>query len=135
MNANIHQGLTATRQVTVDRDRTIGFMGEDLRVYATPALVADIEMACRNLLVENLPEGQDSVGVTVSIAHLAPTLLGMEATITVTVTEVDGNKITFGIEARDPVETICKGNHQRFIVDLDITRERLRKKAEKAGMQ
>ncbi len=135
MSEKIHPGLSSTRQVTVDRDRTIGFMGEDLRVYATPALVADIEMTCRDLLVENLPEGQDSVGVTVSIAHLAPTLLGMDATITVTVTEVDGNKITFGIEARDTVETICKGNHQRFIVDLDITRQRLRRKAEKAGMQ
>ena len=135
MSEKIHPGLSSTRQITVDRDRTIGFMGEDLRVYATPALVADIEMTCRDLLVENLPEGQDSVGVTVSIAHLAPTLLGMDATITVTVTEVDGNKITFGIEARDAVETICKGNHQRFVVDLDITRQRLRRKAEKAGMQ
>ncbi len=135
MSEKIHPGLSSTRQVTVDRDRTIGFMGEDLRVYATPALVADIEMTCRDLLVENLPEGQDSVGVTVSIAHLAPTMLGMDATITVTVTEVDGNKITFGIEAQDAVETICKGNHQRFIVDLDITRQRLRRKAEKAGMQ
>lgn len=135
MSEKIHPGLSSTRQITVDRDRTIGFMGEDLRVYATPALVADIEMTCRDLLVENLPESQDSVGVTVSIAHLAPTMLGMDATITVTVTEVDGNKITFGIEAQDAVETICKGNHQRFIVDLDITRQRLRRKAEKAGMQ
>jgi predicted thioesterase len=35
----------------VDRERTIDFMGEKARVYATPMLVRDIEVACRNLLL------------------------------------------------------------------------------------
>lgn len=126
-------GTSETRTITVDRDRTIGFMGEDCRVYATPSLVHDIEHLCRDLIVARIPEGQDSVGTKVNIAHLAATLLGMQATITVTVSEVEGRRVVLDVEASDTVEPICKGSHERFIVDIAKTAERLRQKAAKAG--
>ena len=47
MKASLAQGVTATSKLTVDRERTIDFMGEKARVYATPMLVRDIEVACR----------------------------------------------------------------------------------------
>src|SRR5256885_14495650 len=75
MKASLTTGLTATRRITVDRNRTIGFMGEGGRVYATPELIRDIEMTCRNLLLEHLDEGEDSVGTRVEIDHLAATLV------------------------------------------------------------
>ncbi len=46
MKATLAPGVTATARFAVDRERTIGFMGEKARVYATPMLVRDIEMAC-----------------------------------------------------------------------------------------
>lgn len=129
MPNNLIAGTSSSRTITVDKDRTIDFMGEDCRVYATPSLVRDIEHTCRDLIVERVPDGQDSVGTIVSIAHTAPTLLGMKATITVTVSELDGRKVVFEVEAKDPVDTICKGRHERFIVDIDKTKDRLRAKA------
>ena len=48
--------------VLVDDRRAIAFMGPELRVYGTPSMIEDMEMACRNLLLESLPEGEDSVG-------------------------------------------------------------------------
>ncbi len=131
MSDSLKVGDTATRTINVDADRTIDFMGDECRVYATPSLVRDIEHTCRDLIFELTPEGQDSVGTTVNIAHMAPTLLGMEATITVTVAELDGRKVALDIVASDPLDTICKGRHERFIVDVDQTRERLLKKAAK----
>ncbi len=129
MPQELNVGTSATRTVKIDADRTIDFMGEDCRVYATPSLVRDIEHTCRDLIVEHVPEGQDSVGTVVSVAHTAPTLLGMEATVDVTVSKIEGRKVVFDIVARDSVDTICKGQHERFIVDIDKTRDRLRQKA------
>ncbi len=132
MSEKLSVGARETRTVTVDRDRTIGFMGEACRVYATPALIGDIEHACRDLIFERTPEGEDSVGITVSIAHLAPTLMGMSAEIAVTVAEIDGRKVVFDVTARDGLEQICKGRHERFVVDVEKTRARLEAKAAKA---
>jgi len=132
MSEKLSVGARETRTITVDRDRTIGFMGEACRVYATPALVGDIEHACRDLIFERTPEGEDSVGITVNIAHLAPTLMGMSAEIAVTVAEIDGRKVVFDVTARDELEQICKGRHERFVVDVEKTRARLEAKAAKA---
>ena len=77
MKPTLAAGVTATIRIEVDRDRTIDFMGEKARVYATPMLVRDIEIACRNLLLEHLDAGEDSVGTRVEVDHLAATLLGM----------------------------------------------------------
>ena len=133
MSQDLTAGATASRYFTVDEARVIDFMGEDARVYATPALVRDIEQASRDMIKAHLPEGQDSVGTVVNIAHIAATLEGMKVTVTVTVAELDGRRVVLDVEARDDLEPICKGRHERFIVDTDKTVERLRAKAAKLG--
>jgi predicted thioesterase len=133
MKESLTKGLSQVRKVTVDTARTIGFMGEDCRVYATPDLVRDIESTCRDLLLEHADPGEDSVGAKVSIAHVAPTLCGMDVEITVTVAEIDRSKVVFDVSATDPVDVICTGQHERFVVDVERTRQRLRAKAAKAA--
>jgi hypothetical protein len=51
MKSSLAAGLAIVRELIVDRERTIGFMGEAARVYATPMMVRDIEMTCRELLL------------------------------------------------------------------------------------
>ncbi|MCX7960651.1 MAG: LysR family transcriptional regulator [Burkholderiales bacterium] len=134
MRPTLAAGLTATRRIVVDRDRTIGFMGEAARVYATPMLVRDIEMTCRELLLEHLDPGEDSVGMRIELDHLAPTLVGMTAEIAVRVVEVKGRVVVFDVEASDGVDPIARGRHQRFVVEVKKTEERLAAKAKKAGL-
>ncbi len=134
MKATLQAGISATTKVDIDRGRTIDFMGEKARVYATPMLVRDIEMACRNLLLPHLDAGEDSVGTRVELDHLAATLMGMRVEIEVRVTEVKGRAVTFEVSARDSVEPICRGRHQRFVVDVKGTEGRLAAKAAKAGL-
>lgn len=131
MNKTPTVGLTTSTRITIDTARTIDFMGDEARIYATPELVRDIEVACRNLVLECLAEGQDSVGTHIDIQHLAATPLGAWVEITATVSTVDGRALAFEIEARDPLEQICRGQHDRFIVDLAKTAERLRSKVAK----
>ncbi|MCL4744633.1 MAG: thioesterase family protein [Burkholderiaceae bacterium] len=134
MKASLQPGLTMTREYPVDRERTIGFMGEGARVYATPMLVRDIEMTCRDLLLEHLDEGEDSVGTRVEIDHIAATLLGMTATISAKLTGVDGRAVSFEVSASDGIDTICRCRHNRFVVDVKSTEARLKAKAAKAGL-
>jgi fluoroacetyl-CoA thioesterase len=132
MKASLATGLTTTRRITVDRNRTIGFMGEGGRVYATPELIRDTEMTCRNLLLEHLDEGEDSVGTRVEIDHLAATLVDMWVEFTVTVSEIDRRSVTFDVVARDVVDTVARGHHTRFVVDKAKTKERLAAKMVRA---
>src|SRR5690606_11250591 len=134
MKESLAKGLSTTRKIRIDRDRTIDFMGENARVYATPMLVLDIEKICRELLLEHLDAGEDSVGTRVEVDHLAATLMGMDVELTVTVSEVKGRAVSLEIEGRDSVETICRGKHNRFVVGVDTTVARLAAKAQKAGL-
>ncbi len=131
MKESLRPGASRVNRITVDRERTIGFMGEEGRVYATPFLVRDIEHTCRDLIMEHADPSEDSVGMEVAVKHLAPTLPGMAVEITATVAAVEGRKITFGVTAKDEVETIGTGSHIRFVVDVAKTVERLKGKAAK----
>ena len=133
MKATLKNGISTTRTFTVDRDSTIGFMGEDARVYATPMLVRDIEITCRDLLLEHLDPGEDSVGIRVEIDHLAPTLLGMKVEVAVTLGELKGRAAIFDIVATDGVDTICRGRHSRFIANVAQVKARLAQKQAKAA--
>jgi fluoroacetyl-CoA thioesterase len=134
MKTSLQTGVTSSSTVNVDRERTIGFMGEAARVYATPSLVRDVEVACRDLLLMHLDPGEDSVGTRVEIDHIAATLLGMTVELSVRVLEVAGRAVTFEFEGRDKVEPICRGRHSRFVVDVAKTAQRLAAKAQKAGL-
>jgi len=131
MKSSLQAGVTKTRQITVDRPRTIGFMGEEGRVYGTPFMILDIEETCRLLIKDHADATEDSVGIEVSIKHLAATLPGMTVEIAVKVISVEGRKVVFGIAAKDELDTISTGTHARFVVDVAKTAERLNAKAAK----
>jgi predicted thioesterase len=132
MKPTLAPGITTTREFAIDRERTIDFMGEDARVYATPMLVRDIEVTCRELLLAHLDPGEDSVGTRVEIDHLAATLLGMKVAITATLAELQGRAAIFEVSASDGLDTICRGRHARFIANVEQVKQRLLQKRAKA---
>lgn len=129
MKPSLQPGLSAIKRITIDRDRTIGFMGEDAQVYATPRLISDIEHTCRDLIVAHADPGEDSVGMEVAVKHLAPTLAGSTVEISVHITAVDGRRVTFDVSAKDELDTVSAGTHTRFVVEVARTKERLKAKA------
>lgn len=132
MSESLTAGLSATRRVDIDRNRTISFMGEDCRVYSTPNLVQDIEVVCRDLLLEHIEPGKDSVGTRVELDHVGATMIGMWVEISVTLTAINGNAVSFDFSARDAVEDVARGKHNRFIVGIERTAQRLKAKLAKA---
>ncbi|GJL81825.1 MAG: hypothetical protein DHS20C01_14590 [marine bacterium B5-7] len=133
MNDGLHEGLSTTRRIEVDAARTIDFMGEEVRVYATPELVRDIEVTCRDLLLEHIGPGKDSVGVRVELDHLAATLIGMWVDITVKVKKTHDRLVSFEVECHDPLERVASGVHNRVIVGIESTAKRLAEKRAKVG--
>jgi fluoroacetyl-CoA thioesterase len=131
MKPSLQPGLTSVKRIPIDRDRTISFMGEDARVYATPRLISDIEFTCRDLILRHADPGEDSVGTEVCVKHLAATLAGSTVEISVRITAVDGRKVTFEVSAKDEFDTVSAGTHGRFVVDVARTKERLKAKAAK----
>ena len=57
----------------------------------------------------------------------------MDVDITVTVAEIDRSRVVFDVSATDPLDTICNGRHERFVVDVEKTRQRLAGKAAKVA--
>lgn len=134
MKSTLEVGLAASQRVTVDEGRCIGFMGKEGMVYATPRMVLDVEHACRDLLLEHLDEGEDSVGAHVAIDHLAATPLGLEVTIDVRIADIEKRRVTFEFSVRDPIEECGRGKHVRFVVDKAKSFERIQAKRAKAGL-
>jgi fluoroacetyl-CoA thioesterase len=135
MKPSLQPGLAASKTLTVDEARCIGFMGKEGMVYATPRMVSDVEYTCRDYLLEHLDPGEDSVGAHVSIDHLAATPLGLSVSIDIRISEVDRRRVTFEFSVRDPIEEVGRGKHVRFVVDTAKTRERLAAKRAKAGLK
>lgn len=131
MKPGLEIGAKTTRRFTVDEDRTIGLMGDALRVYASPWMMRDMERTCRNFLDDYLEDNENSVGARIELDHLGPTLLNMWVDVSATVTEIDGRRIEFEIEVCDALDTVGRARHVRFVVDLARQKERLEAKAAK----
>jgi predicted thioesterase len=129
MKPGLDVGACLTKRYEIDKDRTIGFMGEHLRVYATPLMVKDVENACRDLLSNYLEDTENTVGARVEIDHLGPTLIGRWVDVVVRITGIEGRRINFDVEIRDELDTVGKAKHTRFVVELSKQKERLEAKA------
>ncbi len=121
------ENLLVTNEVAID------FMGlESARVLGTPYLVAFLEMTSRNLALQFLEQGYDSVGTQVHLAHLAATPVGMRVRLRAEVLSVDERRVNFKVEAWDDVEKIGEGTHERFVVNAARFGARVQTKASSA---
>ena len=99
------------------------------RVFATPMMVAAMENAALNAVRDYLDPGESAVGTLVNIRHIAATPAGHRITAEAEVTKVDGRRIEFKVRARDEIEPIGDGTHERMVVDMNRLDQRLKAKA------
>ncbi len=119
-------GLIGEQTTTVTASLTAQAFGSgSLPVYATPALIALMEAAAVAAINHLIPSQQTSVGTFISIKHRAATALGQTVRAHAEVTQVEGNQITFTIQAWDAKQLIGEGTHIRFIVDIERFMKRL----------
>lgn len=105
---------------TVTEENTALAAGSgDLKVFATPFMIALMENAAANSITSFLDEGQSSVGTQISVTHEAATPVGMKVWAESQVIAVDGRKVCFNVEAFDEAGKIGSGTHERFIISSD----------------
>ncbi len=119
--------MEKTQTFTVsDGQSAINLGSGTLPVFGTPALVACMENTAWKA-VENLQEGETTVGISMDIQHLKASAIGETITCTARITAVEGRKISFDIEARNERgELIGKATHDRFVVNAEKFMAKLR---------
>ena len=108
-----------SKDMVTEKNTAIAYGSGGVAVLATPALISLMENAALNLAQGYLPEGQTTVGTKVDVNHLAATPVGMAVSATAEISEIDGRKIVFKVEAFDDKDKIGSGTHERFIIDLE----------------
>jgi len=113
-------GLTHERSRSVtSSDLATAHGSGTVEVLATPALLAFCEEATRSLIDPLLPDGRSTVGTSIDFRHTAATPLGLLVTVCARLVEVDGRRLRFELVARDEIEEIGRGTHERFVIELD----------------
>ena len=98
-------------------------------VFSTPSLVLLMEEAAMDALKPYMEPGESSVGTLVNIRHISPTTLGLTVTATATLTEIDGRRLVIHVEARDELDIVGEGTHERFLISVDRFISRAREKS------
>jgi fluoroacetyl-CoA thioesterase len=94
-------------------------------VLATPLMILAMENAALNAIRDYLEPGETALGTVVDIRHLAATPVGQRVTAEAEVTQMEDRRIVFAVTARDEVEEIGRGIHERMVVDLRRLTKRL----------
>lgn len=126
MRPSLKPGLTAAMAYKVPIERTVPSLLPEAthfarmpEVLATGYLVGLVEWTCMQALEDHLDEGERTLGTHIDLSHEAPTPPGATLTIEVELLEVDRRRLTFAVVARDDVAVVCRGRHQRGVVELD----------------
>ena len=136
MDFAVKIGVSKERTITVSSNQTTSFLWEGENVLSTPSMIGEMEETCRLLLKEKvIPEPEwDSVGTVVNIQHLAATPVGAEVFLRAEVVSVDGRRIMFKTEARDKLEKVGEGMHERFIINIPRFRAKFNEKQKQLQM-
>jgi fluoroacetyl-CoA thioesterase len=121
------------RTITVKHNQTTSFLWEGENVFSTPSMISEMEETCRLLLKEQFLNNKewDSVGTLVDIKHLASTPVGAKITLNAEIINIDERRISFKVSAKDKIEVIGEGKHERFIINIPRFKEKFINKVKK----
>ena len=101
-------------------------------VFATGFMVGLMEWTCLKVLEPYMEAGEGSLGIHINVSHLAATVPGQTVTVEAECTKVEGRRVWFHVKARDEIDVIGEGDHQRMVVNTDKFVAKVNEKAKKA---
>jgi fluoroacetyl-CoA thioesterase len=133
MKASLRAGLEGTFRYRVPESKTVPRIYEEApdfqlmpEVLATGYLVALAEWACIELVKPHLEwPREQTLGTHVDLSHLAATPPGMTVEVRARLVSVEGRKLVFDVEARDDMDTISQGRHERHVIDAGRFEQKL----------
>lgn len=113
----IRPGLTGHAEMMVGTSDTAPRIGSGrIAVLATPKMINLIEEAALAAIEHLLPDGKQSLGTQIDVSHVAATPVGMTVKAEAELLEVNGRKLLFAVRARDEMDLIGEGRHERVVV-------------------
>jgi len=113
-------GLEGQAMLTVtDDDTATALRSGDVAVLGTPRVLALCEEATVAAVATAVTDDQTTVGTRVALDHLLASRVGDKVTAHARLTEVDGRRLTFEVEARDGDRVVARGTVTRALVDRD----------------
>jgi fluoroacetyl-CoA thioesterase len=116
----LERGISREDPFVVE-DRLVTDVGGTIgtRVLSTPGMIAMMERCASVLSLENLSDGQATVGFEVCVKHVAAALEGSECRVRAELREVvDGRKLRFDVEVTEGERTIGVGTHERRVISV-----------------
>ena len=127
--SRLRVGLKGATEVVVGEEHTAPQVGSGLvHVLATPVMINLIEAAALAAVEHLLPAGHQSLGTHLDVRHIAATPVGMKAYASAELVKIEGRALSFRVEARDDLELIGDGVHERVVVNVGRFDERVRRK-------
>ena len=99
-----------------DRDTALAVGSGEVRVLATPRVVALVEAASVDALAGALDKETTSVGTRVELDHLAPSPVGATVTARAELVEVAGRRLTFDVTLIQDGAVVARGRLTRTLV-------------------
>lgn len=90
-----------------------------MEVLATPALITIMEKCAWKSVLPYMKEGIDTVGIEINMKHLSPTPIGFLVKCKSELTNINGNVLTFLINAYNDKEKIGEAIHKRYIINIE----------------
>ena len=114
------------KEVVSESNSAQAMKSGELKVYATPSMIALMEQAAYKSVAAELEEGK--VGTLMNVSHISATPLGMEVTAKSELVEIDRKRLVFKVEAFDERGMIGEGTHERFVIDNEKFQEKANNK-------
>lgn len=116
----LEAGLSGHAELKVsDADTAIAMGSGSIPVLATPRVLALAEEATVQALAADLPAGSTTVGMKVSLDHLAPTAVGESVTASAYLDKVEGRRLVFSVSVSDEHGLVAAGRVTRVLVSTD----------------
>ena len=125
MKTSLQSGIALSFSVEIPTNKTVPHLIPEApefqtmpQVLATGFMVGFVELACMKLIQPHLDyPAEQSVGTDVRLDHTAATPPGLTVTVEARLEQVDGRKLRFSVSAHDGIDEICRGTHDRFVID------------------
>jgi fluoroacetyl-CoA thioesterase len=122
---SLKPGIRYVHQMVVPQSKTVPALYPESEefllmpeVFATGFMVGFLEWACIKAINPYLDwPNEQTVGTHINVSHEAATPPGLEVTAIVELIAIEGRKLVFNVEAHDGVDSISKGQHERYIIN------------------
>ncbi|MDR6226767.1 thioesterase family protein [Desmospora profundinema] len=126
MKEGLCQGHREAMQITVTPEMTASFGGEEVHpTLSTVTMVYYMEWVGRKIILPFLEEGEEGVGGSISVRHLAPAPVGKTVTFIAEAVRVTSSQVLCHVRAEHDKAIVGEGSFLQVILPQQTIRDRI----------